>query len=83
MALTSGAGGVLIVGYATRDLFTKDESPKAADPRFESDYGELMWLAERQRHHPSREESRRFYQLRQRWSEMHGFRPNGMFPVYN
>ena len=79
--LTSGVGGILIVTYATRDLFIKDANPQPPESQFASDYSELMWLAEKQRHHVSREESRRFYQLRREWPEMHAFLTNGMSPV--
>ena len=71
--LTTGAGGVLILGYATRDLFANEEGPQPNGPKFASDYDELMWLAGRQKQHLDREETQRFYQLRHRWSEMHSF----------
>jgi len=73
LLFTGGVGGVLIVAYATRGLFATDVTPMASDPPFASDYDELMWLAERQKNHLSKEETQRFYQLRQRWSEMHSF----------
>jgi len=71
LTLTSGVGAVLIIGYATRGIFVKEESPLDNGPRFASDYDELMWLAERQKHHLDKEETRRFYQLRHNWPEMH------------
>ena len=81
LLLTSGVGGILIVGYATRDIFMKDASPKQGEPRFASDYSELMWLAEKQRHRISKEENQRFYQLRREWSDMHTFLTNGISAV--
>jgi len=71
--LTGGLGGVIIVGYATRDLFVTEERPRSEGHRFASDYQELMWLAEKQKRHLNVEETRRFYQLRRQWSDMHAF----------
>jgi hypothetical protein len=71
--LTSGVGGAIIVGYATKDLFLTEEKPLPEGSRFSSDYQELMWLADKQRHHLSEEETHRFYELRHNWSEMHSF----------
>ena len=70
LILTAGVGGVVLVGYAARDLFLKDEEPPAK-PRFDSDYQELMWLALLLREHASTEQMRRFYQLRGSWPAMH------------
>jgi hypothetical protein len=81
MMLTGGVGGVLIVGHATKDLFIEDEGTPAPNRRFASDYNELMWLAERQRRHLSKEETLRFYQLRQEWSEMHTLLGVGSSPL--
>lgn len=78
--LTSGVGGVLILDYATKGLFANDSATVASDPPFPSDYDELMWLAERQKHYLSKEETQRFYRLRQRWSEMHSLLPAGGLP---
>jgi len=69
--LTGGVGGVFIVGYATKDIFTREENLQPTEPQFATEYDELMWLAERQKHHLSHEETRRFYQLRQEWTKMH------------
>ena len=80
LVLTSGVGGVLIVGYAAKDIFATEEVPLMKEPKFGSDYDELMWLAGRQRHHLSNEETRRFYQLRRRWTEMHAFPGIGSTP---
>jgi len=71
LVLTSGVGGMLIVNYAMRDLFVKEEGSLSNEPRFATDYEELMWLAQRQKHHINGEETRRFYKLRQEWTEMH------------
>ena len=71
MLLTGGVGGVLIVGYATKGVFIRDEALRDDEPRFASDYDELMWLAERQKRHLSHEETQRFFELRQEWTEMH------------
>jgi len=71
--LTAGLGGVLIVGYATKDLFLTEDKPHQEGQHFASDYQELMWLAEKQKRHLDVEETRRFYQLRREWSDMHAF----------
>jgi len=71
LTLTSGVGTVSIVAYATRGIFVKEENPVDNGPKFASDYDELMWLAERQKHHLDKEETRRFFQLRRSWPEMH------------
>ena len=71
IVLTAGIGGVFILAYATRDLFLKEDNPWSGGPRFASDYQELMYLAERQKEHPSTEEKQRFFQLRHNWSQMH------------
>ena len=73
LILTSGVGTVLIVGYATKDLFSKEENLSEDSLRFASEYQELMWLAERQKHHSDVEETQRFYQLRHDWTRMHSF----------
>ena len=73
LILTSGVGTVLIVGYATKDLFSREESPAEDSLRFANEYQELMWLAERQKHHVDVEETQRFYQLRHDWTRMHSF----------
>jgi len=73
--VTGGVGGVFIVTYATRDLFTKEDGFKPTGPRFVNDYQELMWLAAREKHTASAEEVRRFYQLRRYWPEMHSYIP--------
>lgn len=70
MVLTGGVGGVVVTSYALDGVLLKEE-PASAVPSFASDYQELMWLAERQRFHADEEETRRFFQLRQRWPEMH------------
>ena len=59
------------MGLATKGIFLKEEAPVPEEHRFASDYQELMWLAERERHNPSPEERRRFYQLRDKWPLMH------------
>ena len=74
IVLTSGVGGVILIGYATKDIMTKEEGSQPGGPRFSSDYQELMWLAERQREHLNAEETRRFYQLRRNWAAMHSYR---------
>jgi len=71
LTLTSGVGAVFIIGYATRGIFATEENQLDNEPRFASDYDELMWLAERQKHHLDNVETRRFYQLRHNWPEMH------------
>jgi O-glycosyl hydrolase len=71
LLLTSGVGAVFILDYATKGIFVKEEVPLDNEPRFTSDYDELMWLAERQRHHLSNKETRRFFQLRREWTDMH------------
>jgi len=70
MVLTGGVGGVLVGSYALNGILLK-EKPAPPTPSFASDYGELMWLAKRQRLHVDHQETRRFFQLRQRWPEMH------------
>jgi len=82
LLLTGGVGGVLIVGYAAKDLFVKETEALTTGPRFASDYDELMWLAERQKHRLSKGETRRFYQLRQGWSEMHSILATGKSAMY-
>jgi hypothetical protein len=76
MVLTGGVGGVVVASYALNDILLKEE-PAAAIPSFASDYQELMWLAERQRSHADNEETLRFFQLRQRWPEMHSHKALG------
>ena len=71
LLLTGGVGGVFILAYATKDIFLTDEEPPLEGPRFASDYEELMWLADRQRLHINEKETKRFYQLRQEWPDMH------------
>ena len=71
--LTAGIGGIFILGYATTDIFLKEESPQADGPRFADDYQELMWLAGRQRRHIDADETQRFFQLRHNWSKMHSY----------
>jgi hypothetical protein len=71
LLLTSGVGAALIVGWSTKGLFLKDETPAPEEHRFANDYQELMWLAERQKRHLDTEETRRFYQLRRSWAGMH------------
>ena len=71
LLLTGGVGGVFILAYATKDIFLTEEEPPVDGPRFASDYQELMWLADKQKKHLDIEETHRFYQLRQNWSEMH------------
>jgi hypothetical protein len=73
LVLTSGVGAVFILNYATKGIFINEETPVDNGPRFASDYDELMWLAERQKHHLDNQETRRFYHLRQGWAEMHAF----------
>jgi hypothetical protein len=71
LLLTSGIGSALLVSLATKDLFLKEEPPASERHRFVSDYQELMWLAEKQRHRLTAQETRRFYQLRDNWPRMH------------
>jgi len=73
LLLTSGVGAVLILNFATRDVFVKEEIRADNEPRFATDYDELMWLAERQKQHFDSKETRRFFQLRREWPEMHTF----------
>ena len=61
---------MFIVEYATNGVFMREEAPVAEEHGFVSAYQELMWLAEKQRHRVSSEETRRFYQLRHDWSDM-------------
>ena len=68
MVLIGGVGGVAVTKYALSGLL-KDE--RAPTPSFPSDYHELMWLAQRQRRHADRDETRRFIRLRQEWQAMH------------
>jgi hypothetical protein len=76
MVLTGGIGGVLVASYALNGILLKGK-PVSTVPSFASDYAELMWLAERQRLHIDDAETRRFFQLRQRWPEMHSRRALG------
>jgi hypothetical protein len=76
MVLTGGVGGVLVASYALSGILLS-ERPASPTPSFASDYEELMWLAERQRFHVDKQETRRFFQLRQRWPEMHSYRVLG------
>jgi len=71
LLLTSGVGSVFILNFATKDIFVKEEVPVDNEPRFATDYDELMWLAERQKQHLDSRETRRFFQLRRGWPEMH------------
>ena len=73
MILTVGVPGVFLLNYATKDLFLheKEETP-ASEAQFRSEYDELMWLAEKEKHAPlSEKEMLRFYELRDKWPEMH------------
>ena len=69
MVLTAGQGGVALTKYAHDGVLHKERA--FPSPSFASDYDELMWLAERQRHHTDREETVRFFRLRQSWQSMH------------
>jgi len=71
LLLTSGVGAVLIVDFATRDIFVKEEMHVHNEPKFATDYDELMWLAGRQKQDHDSKEIRRFFQLRREWPEMH------------
>jgi hypothetical protein len=71
LTLIGWIGGVFIVNYATRDLFVSEERSKTSKPHFVSEYDELMWLADKQKGSLSEEETLRFYELRDRWPEMH------------
>ena len=71
LLLTAGVGAVFIINYAIEGIYVSEAMFPDADPRFASEYDELMWLAERQKHHSDRIETKRFFQLRHNWSEMH------------
>ena len=71
LLLTSGVGAVFILNFATKDIFLREDTQMDNEPRFSTDYDELMWLAERQKQHLDSRETRRFFQLRREWSEMH------------
>lgn len=71
--LTAGVGGIIILSYAAKDIFLKEESTSADGPNFANEYQELMWLAERQKRHFDVDETQRFFQLRQNWSKMHSY----------
>jgi len=71
LLVTGGVGGALIVGLATKDILVKEETTIPDKQQFTSEYEELMWLADRQRHRLTSEEMRRFYQLRREWTLMH------------
>ena len=72
LLLTAGVGGVIIVVYATRGIFLREEEDsQPSSHSFPSEYEELMWLAERQKQRLDSEETLRFYQLRRNWAEMH------------
>lgn len=71
--LTAGLGGVLLFGYAFKDLLPSEENPQADAGSFADDYQELMRLAERQRQNLDAGETQRFFQLRQDWSRMHSY----------
>ena len=73
LLLTSGVGTVFIINYAINGIYVREEMPVATQPRFASDYDELMWLAERQKHHFDSIETKRLYQLRHNWPKMHSF----------
>ena len=64
-------GAVFIINYAIEGIYVSEAMFPDSDPRFASEYDELMWLAERQKHHFDRTETKRFFQLRHNWSEMH------------
>jgi hypothetical protein len=70
LTLIGWIGGVFLVNYAIRDVFVSEKS-NTSKPHFVSEYDELMWLAEKQKGSLNEEETLRFYELRDKWSEMH------------
>jgi len=71
LVLTGGVGGVFIVRYATKGIMIPGEESEVAKSRFASEYDELMWLSEKQKGSLSEAETLRFYELRDKWPEMH------------
>jgi len=71
LVLIGGIGGIVVVKYATEGIILPGEESRGAKPKFANEYDELMWLAEKQRGSLSEEEMLRFYQLRDKWPEMH------------
>jgi hypothetical protein len=69
--IPSAVGGVFIVRYAMKDVMVKEENLNPEESPFPSEYDELMWLAEKEKGHISDDERKRFFQLRNRWPEMH------------
>jgi len=70
LALLGGVGGIVVVKHAIRGITISDVKPKAK-PSFPSEYDELMWLEEKQKDSLTEEETLRFYELRDKWPEMH------------
>ena len=59
------------MNYATNDILFSKKGSRISKPHFISEYDELMWLAKKQKGNLSEEETLRFYELRDRWPEMH------------
>ena len=57
--------------YATNGMIVSEKEPNVLKPGFASEYDELIWLAEKQKGSLSDEETLRFYELRDKWPEMH------------
>lgn len=75
LALFGGAGGAVLLNYATKGIVLTQGESETARPRFASDYDELEWLEERQKAGATEEETLRFYELRDRWTDMHADLP--------
>jgi len=71
MILTGGPAGVLLVNYSTKGIFLAQVSAASPESHFATEYDELMWLAAKQRSVSNERETLRFYELRDRWPQMH------------
>jgi len=74
MVISGGLEGIVVVNYPFTGILVSEEAIKIPRPHFASEYDELMWLAEKQRGSLTEEETRRFYELRDWWPEMHSDR---------
>lgn len=75
LVLFGGVGGVILVNYATKGIVLGEGARKRTRLEFASDYDELMWLEEKQKVGATEQETLRFYELRDHWTDMHADHP--------
>ena len=75
LVLFGGVGGVILVSYATKGIVLGEGQRSRTKLQFASDYDELMWLEEKQKVGATEEETLRFYELRDHWTDMHADHP--------